>query len=83
MTNWQQHGACIPDPDLMFPNSGDKLGIETAKQICAGCSVELICLDEAMRTEGPASKENRFGIRGGLTGSQRRYQYDKSKAVAR
>lgn len=84
--NWRTAGACrTEDPDLFFPTPGDERGIEAAKQICAGCPVaaRMACLTEALREEGGCQPSNRHGIRGGLTGSQRRSLYEKQRARRR
>lgn len=81
--DWRTAGPCrTEDPDLFFPNPGDTRGIKAAQQICATCPVaaRMACLTDALREEGGRQPANRHGIRGGLTGSQRRSLYEKQRA---
>ncbi|WP_327592499.1 WhiB family transcriptional regulator [Streptomyces chartreusis] len=83
LVDWRTFGACrAVDPDLFFPNPGDTRGIEAAQQICATCPVpaRMACLTEALREEGGRQPSNRHGIRGGLTGTQRRSLYEKQRS---
>lgn len=45
--------------------------LERAKAVCAGCPVRLACHLEVMALEGDAADSRRFGLRGGVTPSQR------------
>jgi hypothetical protein len=84
--DWRKFGACREvDPDLFFPTPGDTRAIAAAKQICAGCpaAARMACLTEALREEGGRQVANRHGIRGGMTGSQRRSLYEKQRARRR
>jgi WhiB family transcriptional regulator, redox-sensing transcriptional regulator len=48
---------CTDDPDLFFAESPD--GVETAKDLCRGCSARLICLAGALERREP------WGVWGG------------------
>lgn len=68
--DWHKDASCrgYRDPDLWFPEPGDKKArIKTARAlwICAHCPVRELCLEEAM------SKNEKHGIRGGRTTRQR------------
>jgi hypothetical protein len=81
--DWRKFGACRAlNDDTFFPTPGDTRGIEAAKTICNTCPVaaRMACLTEALREEGGRQAENRHGIRGGMTGSQRRSLYEKQRA---
>lgn len=68
--------------DLWYPMPSNERGIAAAQSVCRACPVRQACLDEALREEGGRGHEARHGIRGGLTGSQRRRLYErKRKAV--
>lgn len=66
--DWRSGAACrAPEMTaLMF----DAALVAEAKAVCAGCSVLEVCLWDAMAEEGAASY--RYGVRGGLSRSQRR-----------
>jgi hypothetical protein len=75
-SEWRSQAACrAVDPDVMFPDS-NAADIEDARQICAPCPVRDECLADAMATEGARTARDRYGIRAGLTGSQRRARYE-------
>jgi WhiB family redox-sensing transcriptional regulator len=79
--DWLKQAACRADgidPDEMFPDN-NPAGITHARQICAPCPVREQCLADAMATEGTRTARNRYGIRAGLTGSQRRALYDAQR----
>jgi hypothetical protein len=82
-STWRDRAACadIEDPEVMFPHS-DKKDIDRAKAVCAGCPVVGECLEAVMAEEGIWGKERRHGIRGGLTGGQRRGLYERRRAAA-
>lgn len=54
------------DPDLWHPTKGDWETQAKAKAICAGCEVRDECL------EGADERDERHGIWGGLTPTERR-----------
>lgn len=70
VTSWRELAACQGlDPSLFFPDDGDHVGVERAKQICAPCPVAWECLSYAVW----ANQTN--GIWGGTTpGERRRYR---------
>lgn len=65
---WRSEAACRGvDPNIFFPDKGDKVGGAAAKAFCDRCSVVADCLDWALdewRDDG--------GILGGKTGHERR-----------
>lgn len=74
---WRDQAACTEvDPDLMFPDS-KPADIQAARAVCAVCPVVAECLAAAMAEEGNTSKHNRWGIRGGLTPTQRRRLHER------
>ena len=63
---WKAEGACRDhDPDLFFPDRGEDT--DTAKRICAGCTVRRECLTYAL-----TAPRERNGIWGGTSGRERR-----------
>lgn len=57
--------ACLDeDPEIFYPNRGEKLKISAAKLACQGCGIREQCLDDNLLEP--------FGIWGGLTESERR-----------
>lgn len=78
---WQARGACAVegiDPDGMFPERS-KPGLAAARALCTRCPVQTECLLAALAEEGNKGRESRYGIRGGLTPSQRHALYRRSK----
>lgn len=73
---WRAHAACAGFDDVMFPDS-NPAAIEHAREICAPCPVRAECLADAMATEGGATARDRYGIRAGLTGKERRALHDE------
>lgn len=66
---WRDHARCrLYVTSVFFPDS--QQGIDRAKEICAACPVRQACLDDAMATE-PRYSAHRFGVRGGLTATER------------
>jgi WhiB family redox-sensing transcriptional regulator len=62
---WAAFAACRDrDPDLFFPVSAD--AERDAVRVCAGCSVQLDCLEFALEAK------IRFGVWGGMTEKERR-----------
>ncbi|AEZ50755.1 WhiB family transcription factor [Mycobacterium phage Halena] len=75
--NWRKLADCqYVDPELFFPLKGQNNA--WAKRICAGCPVREECLEDAMAAEYREQKENRHGIRAGLTPTAR-YQLAKER----
>lgn len=71
--SWHPEGACYGGEDmgLFFApereQSGDRVKREkAAKEICARCPVAGRCLEDAL------ARDDRYGIRGGLTEDERR-----------
>lgn len=63
---WKAEGACRDhDPDVFFPDRGEDT--DTAKRICAGCTVRRECLTYAI-----TAPRERNGIWGGTSGRERR-----------
>ena len=62
---WQENALCAQtDPEAFFPEKGGST--REAKRICVGCEVKAECLAYAL------SKDERFGIWGGLSERERR-----------
>ncbi len=63
---WKAEGACRDhDPDVFFPDRGEDT--DTAKRICAACTVRRECLTYAI-----TAPRERNGIWGGTSGRERR-----------
>lgn len=66
--DWTLLRACAGrsfDPDLMFPEDGDEVGVKAAKRICRECPVRTQCLTDAL------SRKEKYGVWGGLTRHER------------
>lgn len=64
-TEWMARGKCREtSPSTFFPSDG--VGVDVARQICAGCPVKAHCLEYALR--------NRIdhGVWGGTSERERR-----------
>jgi WhiB family redox-sensing transcriptional regulator len=70
-TGWKEKGACRSQgPDLFFPDVATASGRREEKEavkICKECSVRPQCLSHALAHED-------FGVWGGMTERQRRYE---------
>lgn len=63
---WREEAACTQtDPEAFFPEPG--ASAVPALRICAVCPVRTECLRDALDR-----RELAFGVRGGLTPTQRR-----------
>ena len=63
--SWQTDALCAQtDPEAFFPEKGGST--RDAKRVCEACPVQTECLDYAM------SKDEKFGIWGGLSERERR-----------
>lgn len=71
--DWRPLGTCsaAPDDDLWFPEPSDKATIRDAITACLSCPVLLLCRQAAADEERGHGKQTRYGIRGGLTPTQR------------
>jgi len=75
-SNWMAHGACAgTTPDVFFPHDG--MGVEVAKQVCAGCAVTEPCLEYAL------DHRIEHGVWGGCSERQRRRILRARRAAAR
>lgn len=82
---WLRQALCATDQyaqqrDLWFAHPTDHTGRAKAAAVCAACPVRMACLIDALREEGGRHVDTRYGIRGGLTGKQRRSLYEKQRA---
>jgi hypothetical protein len=80
---WEDRAACTGLPTSMFfediwpedeegePLPTDTEALERARAVCASCPVRLQCHLAAMSEEDGAADSRRFGLRGGITPSQR------------
>lgn len=74
---WASRSACRDeDPDTFT----DARAVGAARAICARCPVARQCLEDILRIEGDAAARSRLGIYAGLTPSQRRKRYERSRA---
>jgi WhiB family transcriptional regulator, redox-sensing transcriptional regulator len=61
---WQLRALCTQvDPELFFPSRAG--GSEQARRVCRRCLVQAECLTDVL------ARDDRFGIRAGLSGRQR------------
>lgn len=66
MTDWRAQAACLGmDPNIFHPESMQDENAWKARRVCRDCPVAEACLRDALETE------DRFGIRGGLSPTQR------------
>jgi WhiB family redox-sensing transcriptional regulator len=65
--DWEVEAACAHvDPELFFPQGGEKGKTLQAKAVCAQCPVREKCLAKALRNN------EEYGVWGGLTATERR-----------
>lgn len=80
---WRRDAACVGrDPELFYPVDEDPrqvARIERAKQVCAGCPVQRVCLADAMACEDP---ELRWGVVGALSAAERSALFEARRAGA-
>ena len=63
--SWREWARCKGvDPDIFYPPEEDEA--LAAKEICAGCPVQEVCLDYAL------SQREKLGVWGGMTERERR-----------
>jgi WhiB family transcriptional regulator, redox-sensing transcriptional regulator len=51
--DWRHQAACARpgvDPDLFYPDPGQRTKVAHARRICARCPVQAPCLEEALAT---------------------------------
>lgn len=63
--------------ELWFASPGNTAAVGEAKRICNLCPVRRACLRAEMEAEGNAAARRRHGVRGGLTGVERRALYEE------
>lgn len=64
---WRRDAACSGVPnDIFFPVGEDPEAIATAKDVCAGCPVQEVCLQYALATNQTE------GVWGGMDANERR-----------
>ena len=62
---WRLSASCVGyDQTIFFPHRGES--ITQAKEVCAGCRVQVPCVEDALMRREPA------GVRGGLSQHRRR-----------
>ncbi|KUF18421.1 WhiB family transcriptional regulator [Streptomyces silvensis] len=78
--DWRDLAACTDaEPEDMFPEGkGKDPAVQDARAFCLRCPVIHECLMDAMRAEGAAGKDNRWGVRGSLTGDERAALYRRN-----
>lgn len=65
--SWRDKAACrTADLYIFFPDPGDVVGVERARQVCDGCPVASECLSYAVSTNQTE------GVWGGTTPGERR-----------
>jgi WhiB family redox-sensing transcriptional regulator len=72
--DWRADAACASpgvDPELFFPDRGERWKAAQARQVCAGCPVTAACLHEAL-TGPQAHGQDTTGIFAGTSQQQRR-----------
>ena len=73
---WRDRVACrdLDSDAIWFPaekNCNDDRRWDTARAICAVCTVRDHCLDDALDVEGTVAGSQRYGMRGGMTPDER------------
>ncbi|HET6857578.1 MAG TPA: WhiB family transcriptional regulator, partial [Streptomyces sp.] len=72
----------VIEPEVFFPERGDRRTAALAREICMQCPVRAVCLTDALESEDDASHSHRFGIRGGTSPEQRYKIYRRTAARA-
>jgi len=63
--HWSDRANCAStDPEIFFPEKGGTTRF--AKKVCRSCDVRAECLEDAL------DRDERFGVRGGLSERERR-----------
>lgn len=72
---WQAHAECRGRPaDLWFP--ADIRGVQIAQRICAGCPVQVACLEHAL------TERIDHGVWGGASERERRRMRSERRRAA-
>jgi WhiB family redox-sensing transcriptional regulator len=69
-TWWWSLAACRGRTTLFF--ASDEFSQRCAVEVCRRCPVRRQCLADAVATEGPGHRGERYGVVAGLTAEQRR-----------
>jgi WhiB family transcriptional regulator, redox-sensing transcriptional regulator len=88
---WLDLAACKDsDPELFFPQRGEKAKGQAAKQVCAACQVQQQCRELAVRTAssrgedhgiyGATTPHERSGLRGNPTPGPSSWYQDRAAA---
>lgn len=81
---WGDKAACRDvDRAVFFPRRANKEDSATARWYCQRCPVTTECLELALRQEGAAAANMRFGIFGGATPTDRRRIHDERTKQAK
>jgi hypothetical protein len=73
---WRKQPACAAPQyadhrDLWFAEDSEREALRAAVKVCRGCPIRALCLATATIEEEGKGRQNRWGIRGGLTARQR------------
>lgn len=82
-TTWLRYATCRTDnhdPELWFSDRADQLA--EAQRLCATCPVRPACLEDVLTAEGSTAASCRWGIVAGLTGEERRAEYERRQEAA-
>jgi len=82
--DWRDDAACLDHPpELWFATrTNGHRDYAWAVRICRHCPVRQPCLEDALRLEASASRNNRFGTRGALSGGARWVLYDAARRAS-
>lgn len=70
---WREQAACVGMPlSVFFPRKGDKPSVVEAKRVCAGCPVQVPCLDDAL-----LDPYDNLGIRAGTSAKDRQRERNR------
>lgn len=70
--NWWNEALCAEiGPDIFCQDDGPGTDYTLARQACALCPVSAECLEAALAEEAGTGKDDRYGMRGGKTPTQR------------
>lgn len=77
--SWRDGAACSGMTEVFWPVGGmDPVGVERARDVCAGCPVRSECLDYALSLD-----DDPVGVWGGVSENQRRKIRRARRAVCR